>query len=345
MPLFTENKKLNFLINLAISLVIIFLILNKLKWLFIYFGSALIIVYFFEPFYRFLLRKKIPRGLSILIIMGIIINSLALFLTFIIPSLIHQINTLYRETPDFVNKYKEILFSLEPFLARFIEPEVIENLITENLSELQRSILSLARTIVIYLSSIIPSIVFGLVIIPIILFYLLRDMKVFKDNLDIFVSQERRKEFREILEEIDQIISGFIRGRIIVCFIVGALIGISLYLFNLKFALIIGIISGIFNFIPYLGPIIGLLLALIFNLSSSWWLWLIIVLIFFAVNQLEAVLLGPCIMGKELGLHPLTVIFTILFCGQLLGVLGIILAVPLAAILKVLTFRYLSQEE
>ncbi|GAB4117417.1 MAG: AI-2E family transporter [Candidatus Caldatribacteriota bacterium] len=345
MSVFIQNKKLSFLINVLISLLITFLILNKLKWLFIYFGIALIMVYFFEPFYKFLLRKRLSRGLSILITILIIIAALALFLVFVIPALIHQVNTLYKETPDFVNKYKEMLFSLEPYLTRFIEPKIIENLITENLAELQKTILVLARTIVISLSSIIPNIFLGLVIIPLILFYLLRDMSIFKGNLNIFVSQEKRKEFQEILEEIDNIISGFIRGRIIVCFIVGTLIGVSLYFLNLKFALIIGIIGGIFNFIPYLGPIIGLVLAIIFNFGSPWWTWLIIILVFLVVNQLEAVFLNPCILGKELGLHPLTVIFAILFCGQLLGVLGIIIAVPLAAILKVLALRYLTQEE
>ncbi|HEC91863.1 MAG TPA: AI-2E family transporter, partial [Candidatus Atribacteria bacterium] len=112
-----------------------------------------------------------------------------------------------------------------------------------------------------------------------------------------------------------------------------------------KFALIIGITSGIFNFIPYLGPIVGVVLALIFALGSPWWVLLIIVILFVIVNQIEAVLLNPNILGRELGLHPLTVILFILVCGQLLGVLGVLVAVPLAAILKVLTLRYLVQEE
>jgi len=250
----------------------------------------------------------------------------------------------YNEIPKFINSYQTLILSLEPQLSKFIDPADVESLLKENLSELQKSILGFSQTIIIYLSNIVSSITFGVVIVPLILFYLMKDIFIFKENLYIFVSKENKKEFKEVLEEIDNIISGFIRGRIIVCFIVGTLIGIGLYFLNLKFALIIGIISGVFNFIPYLGPIVGVVLALIFALGSPWWTLLMIVVLFVLVNQLEAIYLNPNILGKGLGLHPLTVILSMLICGQLLGILGVLVAVPLAAILKVLAIRYLVQE-
>ncbi|HBY56597.1 MAG TPA: hypothetical protein DEG96_01830 [Candidatus Atribacteria bacterium] len=342
---FVKDKKLNFIINISIGLVILFYVLSKLKWLFIYFSIALMLAYFFDPLYKYLINKKVPKVLTVIIIIGIIIAMLVLTIFFLIPSVINQLNILYKEIPNFIDKFQNLILSLEPQLSKFINPEDVETLLKENLSELQKDILNFSRTIIIYLSNIISSITFGIVIVPLILFYMLRDMNIFKENLYIFVSKDKKKEFKEILEEIDRIVSGFIRGRIIVCFIVGALIGIGLYLLNLKFALIIGITSGIFNFIPYLGPIVGLVLALIFALGSSWWVLLIIVILFVIVNQIEAILLNPNILGRELGLHPLTVILFILICGQLLGVLGILVAVPLAAILKVLALRYLVQEE
>jgi len=342
---FVKDKKLNFIISITIGLAILFYVLSKLKWLFIYFSIALMLAYFFDPLYRYLVNKKVPKVLAVIVIIGIIITLLVLTIFFLIPSVINQLNILYKEIPNFIDKYQTLILSLEPQLSKFINPEDAEILLKENLSELQKDILNFSRTIIIYLSNIISSITFGIVIVPLILFYMLRDMNIFKENLYIFVSKDKKKEFKEILEEIDRIVSGFIRGRIIVCFIVGALIGVGLYFLNLKFALIIGITSGIFNFIPYLGPIVGVVLALIFALGSPWWVLLIIVILFIIVNQIEAVLLNPNILGRELGLHPLTVILFILVCGQLLGVLGVLVAVPLAAILKVLTLRYLVQEE
>lgn len=341
---FVKEKKLNFIINMAIGIVILFYVLSRLKWLFIYFSFALMLAYFFDPLYKFLLNKRAPKVLAIIIVFGIIITLLILTIFFLIPSVINQLNILYKEIPNFIENYQNLILSIKPQLSKFIDPDNVEILLKENLSELQRGVLGFSQSIIIYLSNIVSSITFGIVIIPLILFYLMRDIVIFKENLYIFVSRENKKEFKEALEEIDHIISGFIRGRIIVCFIVGTLIGIGLYFLNLKFALIIGIVSGVFNFVPYLGPIVGVILALIFALGSSWWTLLMILVLFVLVNQLEAIYLNPNILGKGLGLHPLTVILSILICGQLLGILGVLVAVPLAAIFKVLAVRYLIQE-
>jgi predicted PurR-regulated permease PerM len=341
---FVKDKRLNFIISVAVGLMVLFYVLSKLKWLFIYFSFALMLAYFFDPLYRYLIHKKIPKVLAIIIVFGIIIALLILIIFFLIPSVINQLNVLYKEIPNFIENYQNLILSIKPQLSKFINPADVEILLKENLSELQKGVLGFSQSIIIYLSNIVSSITFGIVIIPLILFYLMRDLVIFKENLYIFVSGENKKEFKEVLEKIDHIISGFIRGRIIVCFIVGTLIGMGLYFLNLKFALIIGIVSGVFNFIPYLGPIVGVILALIFALGNPWWTLLMIVILFVLVNQLEAIYLNPNILGKGLGLHPLTVILSILICGQLLGILGVLVAVPLAAILKVLAIRYLIQE-
>jgi len=342
---FVKDKRLNFIISVAIGFVILFYVLSKLQWLFIYFSFALMLAYFFDPLYKFILNKRAPKVLAIIIIFGIIITLLILTIFFLIPSLINQLNILYKEIPKFIENYQNLILSIKPQLSKFINPADVEILLKENLSGLQRSVLGFSQSIIIYLSNIVSSITFGIVIVPLILFYLMRDMFKFKESLYIYVSKENKKEFKEVLEEIDYIVSGFIRGRIIVCFIVGTMIGVGLYFLHLKFALIIGIVSGIFNFIPYLGPIVGLVLTLIFALGNPWWTLLMIVILFVLVNQLEAVYLNPNILGKGLGLHPLTVILSMLICGQLLGILGVLVAVPLAAILKVLATRYLVQEE
>jgi len=341
---FVKDKRLNFIITITIGVVVLFYVLSKLKWLFIYFSFALMLAYFFDPLYKFLINKKAPKVLAIIIVFGIIIALLILTIFFLIPNVINQLNTLYKEIPNFIENYQNLILSIKPQLSKFINPADVEILLKENLSELQKSVLGFSQSIIIYLSNIVSSITFGIVIVPLILFYLMRDMFIFKENLYIFVSKENKKEFKEVLEEVDHIVSGFIRGRIVVCFIVGTLIGIGLYSLNLKFALIIGIVSGVFNFVPYLGPIVGVVLALIFALGSPWWTLLMIVVLFVLVNQLEAIYLNPNILGKGLGLHPLTVILSMLICGQLLGILGVLVAVPLAAILKVLAIRYLIQE-
>ena len=341
--IFVKDKRLNFVINIAISLIILFYLLHKLSWLITYFSVAFILAYFFDPLYEFLLSKKAPKILVILVIFSIITALLIVVIFVLIPSLINQLTVLYNEVPNLFEEYQNLILSLKPHLSNFINPANVEILIKENFSEMQKNILGFSQNIIIYLSGAVSSITFGIVIIPLILFYLLRDMLIFKENLYSFVSKKNKEEFKEIFEKIDNIISGFIRGRLIICTIVGILIGLGLYLLNLKFALIIGIISGVLNFIPYLGPIVGLFLALIFAIGQPWWILLSILILFVFANQVEAMYLNPAILGKELGLHPLTVIFSMLVCGQILGILGVLIAVPLVAILKVLFHKYLIQ--
>ena len=342
--IFVKNERLNFIITTAISLVIIFYLLHTLSWLITYFSVAFILAYFFDPIYEFLLKKKVPKILSILIIFSIIIALLIIIIFVVIPSLINQLTILYNEVPNLFEEYQALILSLKPQLSNFINPENVEILIKENFSEMQRNILRFSQNIIIYLSGTVSSITFGIVIIPLILFYLLRDIIIFKENLYNFVSKKNKEEFKKIIEKIDSIISGFIRGRLVICTIVGVIIGVGLYFLNLKFAFIIGIISEVLNFIPYLGPIVGLFLALIFALGQPWWILLLIIILFVFANQVEAMYLNPTILGKELGLHPLTVIFSMLVCGQILGILGVLIAVPLVAILKVLFIKYLIQE-
>ena len=131
---FVKEKKLNFIINMAIGIVILFYVLSRLKWLFIYFSFALMLAYFFDPLYKFLLNKKAPKVLAIIIVFGIIIALLILTIFFLIPSVINQLNILYKEIPNFIENYQNLILSIKPQLSKFINPADVEILLKENLS-------------------------------------------------------------------------------------------------------------------------------------------------------------------------------------------------------------------
>ncbi len=304
------------------------------------------LAYFFGPLYRFLVRKKITKSIAILIIFAIIIAFVLVVVFFLIPNTINELNLLYREIPGLLSNYQDILLSFEFFYDRIsTEPNNLEIFLQDIFSEIQKGILTFSRNAIFELSSFVTKFGFGIIIIPIILYYLLMDIDLFKDNLLIFVSPRNKDDFRKIVIEIDHILSNFIRGRLIVCFIVGALITVGLYFLQIKFYIIIGLVSGMLNFIPYLGPIIGWALALFFVLGKPWSIFILVTILFVGVNQIEAIWLNPNILGKELGLHPLTIIFSVLIFGGLLGFLGVLYAIPLAATLKVVMYRYLVQED
>ena len=340
-----KDKESKFLIGLVIGIIFFYFIANKLSLILIYFILALFMAYFFGPLHSFLINKGVKKSLSVLLILAIILACATLVIFFIIPKTINELNQLYREIPDILSGYQDILLSLEPLFDRIADSDNLEAFLHDIFSELQKGLLAFSRTAIFTLSSFVTKFGFGVIIVPLTLYYLLMDMDLFKDNLLIFVPPANRKDFREIVMEIDQILSHFIRGRLIVCFIVGALITIGLFLLKVKFYLLIGLVSGILNLIPYFGPIVGWVLCLFFVLGKPWSVFIMVTLLFVGVNQLEAIWLNPKILGKELGLHPLTIIFSILIFGGLLGFLGVLFAIPLAATIKVIMNKYLIQED
>ncbi|MDD2352088.1 MAG: AI-2E family transporter [Candidatus Caldatribacteriota bacterium] len=340
-----KDRESKFIIQLLIGIILFCYIAHRLGLILTYFSLSLFLAYFFGPLYRFLLTKRISKTLSILIIFAIIITFTVLVIFFLIPNTINELNQLYREIPGLISGFQDLLLSFE-FIFEFIEDSTnLEVFLQDIFEEIQIGMLTFSRNAIFELSSFVTKFGFGVIVIPIILYYLLIDLELFKDNLLIFVSEKNKKSFREIVIEIDRILSNFIRGRLIVCFIVGALITLGLYFLQIKFYLIIGLVSGILNFIPYLGPIIGWVLSLFFVIGKPWSVFILVTILFVAVNQIEALWLNPKILGKEMGLHPLTIIFAVMTFGGLLGFLGVLYAIPLAATLKVVMYRYLVQEE
>ncbi|GAH42296.1 unnamed protein product, partial [marine sediment metagenome] len=123
---FVKDKRLNFIISMAIGLVVLFYVLSKLKWLFIYFSFSLMLAYFFDPLYRYLIHKKVPKVLAIIVVFGIIIALLILTIFFLIPSVINQLNILYKEIPNFIENYQNLILSIKPQLSKFINPADVE---------------------------------------------------------------------------------------------------------------------------------------------------------------------------------------------------------------------------
>ncbi|MFW6130944.1 MAG: AI-2E family transporter, partial [Atribacterota bacterium] len=224
-----KDRESKFIIQLIIGIILFCYIAHRLGLILIYFSLSLFLAYFFGPLYRFFIKKRISKSIAILIIFAIIITFTVLVIFFLIPNTINELNQLYREIPRLILGYQDLLLSYE-FIFEFIEDSNNLELFLRNIfEEIQEGLLSFSRNAIFELSSFVTKFGFGVIIVPIILYYLLVDIDLFKDNLLIFVSEKNKNNFREIVIEIDRILSNFIRGRLIVCFIVGALITIGLY--------------------------------------------------------------------------------------------------------------------
>jgi len=181
---------------------------------------------------------------------------------------------------------------------------------------------------------------------PVVSFYLLLDWDRLVTRIDALLPLNNASTIRALATEINETLSGFIRGQISVCLLLAAFYAIALSLAELKFGLVIGIIAGLLSFIPFFGAIIGLATSMLFASIQFWpdYVQIIIIAAIFFVGQgLEGNFLTPRLVGRRVGLHPLWVIFALLAFGALFGLLGMMLAVPLAAISGVLVRHFTAE--
>ncbi|MCS2610169.1 AI-2E family transporter [Halomonas dongshanensis] len=175
-------------------------------------------------------------------------------------------------------------------------------------------------------------------LIPVIIFYLLLDWNRLVINLSSLVPRHWRDDVFRITQRCDEVLASFIRGQLLVMVALGAIYALGLTLMGLNFGLLIGFIAGLASIVPFLGFIVGICVALVVALFQyGSWLAILGVVVVFAIGQtVESVVLQPKLLGDKIGLHPVAVIFAVLAGGQLFGFVGVLLALPAAAVLMVL---------
>jgi predicted PurR-regulated permease PerM len=182
-------------------------------------------------------------------------------------------------------------------------------------------------------------------ITPVVTFYLLRDWNDVTKRIDSWLPRAHAETIRLQLHEIDNILAGFVRGQALVCLALGSFYAIGLTVVGLDLGLVVGFAAGLGSFVPYLGTILGFVvgIGLAFAQSQDWVLAAMVAGVFLAGNLLEGNVLAPKLVGEKIGLHPVWVIFSLLSGGALFGFLGILLALPVAAVVGVLTRFAMSQ--
>ncbi|MCX7563807.1 AI-2E family transporter [Xanthomonadaceae bacterium XH05] len=187
--------------------------------------------------------------------------------------------------------------------------------------------------------------VVNLALIPVVAFYLLRDWDVMVEKIRQLVPRPIEPTVSRLARESDSVLGGFLRGQLSVMLALGTIYWIGLWMAGIDFALLIGMIAGLVSFIPYLGAIVGVGIGLIAALVQYGdWTHVILVCAVFGVGQmLESVLLTPFLVGDRIGMHPVAVIFAVMAGGQLFGFVGVLVALPVAAVAMVL-LRYLYEQ-
>jgi predicted PurR-regulated permease PerM len=299
------------------------------------------VAYFLNPVVNYFERHQIPRWLSalgVLLSFGVIVGGI---LTFIWPLLSTQIGALVNAAPGYIEKFRSHYIPwVENWLTRF-EPEDVEKLrgaAGQSVGQAADWFGNLLKKIVTSGFALVDLIAV-MIITPVVAFYLLRDWPKLTRNVDSLIPMRYYTVVQQQLAEIDTTLSGFIRGQALVCVALGCLYSIGLTAVGLEYGAAIGITAGVLSFIPYVGTAFGWVTSLILafvQFDGDWTHIGMVISVFLVGHVMEAYVLTPRLVGHRVGLHPVWILFALLAGAKLMGFVGVLIAVPTAAVLGVL---------
>lgn len=295
--------------------------------------------YLLNPIVNYLEKRGVKRGYSILGLYIAIIGLLTLVIFAIVPLIQNQIEGITEDFPRYVGELQDVFNTVvaNPFPAQLQETAILDmNSIIDNLSAWIASLINNAVSSIGAIVGAVTEVVIAIVTVPFILFYLLKDGSKLPAYIVDFLPVKLRKHSMELLGEMNHQISSYVRGQIIVSCCIGLLLYIGYKIIGLDYSLTLAAIAALTNVVPYLGPTIAITPALIIALVTSPYMLIKMIAVWTIVQLVEGKFISPQVMGKNLHVHPITIIFVILTSGKLFGVIGILLAVPGYAILKVI---------
>lgn len=335
-------KRIGLLIGIGIFAVIFYFIftnLNKLDNVIIPFLIGGLIAYILNPLVV-MLEKKLSRTLSIVIIYLLFIIFIFIFMRYFIPVVYDNLVNLIANIPNYNAKYQQIINSVITNVRYSVIPleikEIIISQINKNVSFIQGLFLDFLRNSLGLITGIFNFVV-NFILGLIIGFYILKDLKYLQTHFSFLIPRRWRDTVNSTLGEINVLISNYLQGQILVAIIVAVLEIIGLTIIGLKYSFVLGLIGGLANIIPYFGPFIGAVPAIaIALLDLSLLKVFLTIIVFVIVQQIDNTFITPRVMSQKVGMHPLMIIFVVLLGGSLFGIPGLIFAVPIAGIIKII---------
>ncbi len=292
-------------------------------------------------------RWRLGRTGGVIVVFFSLLLLLAVALLLLVPLLEKQISRLISQVPGYVEWLQEVAVPWLSDRLGITVPSLDSAQLTEMFKENWQGAGGIAAGIWSGVSKSGMALIgwlINLFLIPVVAFYLMRDWDRLIDRIRALIPRPAEPTVSRLARESDQVLGGFLRGQLLVMLALATIYSVGLTLAGVELALLIGVIAGLISFVPYLGTIVGVGMGAAASLFQVGELWhLVAVLAVFSVGQIaESVVLQPLLIGDRIGLHPVAVIFAVLAGGQLFGFLGILLALPVAAVLMVL-LRYLHQ--
>ena len=340
------SEKFKIRLILSISVIVLIVFLYYLRSITIPILIAAIFAYILDPVIDKLEKYHLSRSKAIFMLTFAAVAIFFLLLLLIVPAVESELRETVKKLPHYAVAFKNKIGPLidETLSKAFPDSTYrVDMLLTQGEKMLKEVPLDIWKQVFQVMSSTFKGTlslfisIFGTLIIPLYLYFLLKDFDRFKDGI-VSLIPERKREFIVLkFCEIDETLSAFIRGQLSICLILAIIYSIGLSLIGVDLALIIGILSGIAFLIPYVGTFLGILAASVMAaLEFHDFTHIIYVLALYGGAQaLEGAVITPKIIGEKIGLHPLVIIVAIITGGELFGLMGMLLAVPVAAILKI----------
>ncbi|MEW4353614.1 AI-2E family transporter [Streptococcus pneumoniae] len=345
---FLDNKAITiFLVTLLLGLNIY--LLSKISFIFVpvleFLGVIMLPVilsgllyYLLNPIVDWLESHKIKRLYAITLVFIMIALLLVWGLAVAIPSLQQQVVSFSKNVPTYV---KQIDTMVNDLLANRISDDLKPQLeeLTYNLSSQVTSWASnFSAKAVNWASSFISAasqIIVALIIMPFLLFYLLRDGKGLKGYVTQFLPTKFREPVGQVLSEVNTQLSNYVRGQVTVAIIVAAMFILFFKIIGLRYAVTLGVTAGVLNLVPYLGSFLAMLPALVLGLIAGPVMLIKVIVVFIVEQTIEGRFVSPLVLGSQLNIHPINILFVLLTAGSMFGIWGVLLGIPTYACAKV----------
>ena len=319
---------------IGLSLWLIISQWSKISMIFSFVFYGIVIAYLLVPISRWL-EKYMPRSMAVILLFLAIVLGLVLFFILVVPKFIRQLTTLIERLPNFTLQIKNVIEKLQTSLENMGLPYSVQVTLNEFIEEIEKRLISVLKESMDGVLDVAGRIA-GFFTVPVLSFYFIKDREYFKKVVMALIPSKARGKVLKIALQINEVLNQFIRGQLLIGATVGILNTVGFWIIGLPYAMVLGLLAGIFEIIPYFGPFLGAIpAAVIAALDSPTKLfWTIIVTIL--AQQMEGNIFTPKIMGAHVGLHPVYIIIVLWLGGFFFGVLGMLFAVPVTLILKII---------
>lgn len=298
------------------------------------FVISVIIAYMLNPLVGRLQKRGVPRGPSIAIIYFVFFLTLAALLVNTIPLFIAQLRELGEHLPQLMEQVNRYMDGFHEDKQRLL-PEAVRKAVDSNLNSFETRVTAEIAKILERIGNSVEVLIDAFVI-PFLVFYMLKDVQLIERTVMFFFPKSTRREIIRLLRSIDEALGNYIRGQLLIAFIVGVLAYIGLEIVGMPYAFLLAMIVAITNIIPYVGPLIGAAPAILLAFTVSPMMALKVTIVNLVIQQLEGNFISPLLIGRSLKLHPMMIIFALLLGGEIFGMAGLILAIPVVAVGKVI---------